>query len=115
MSASQNRTRKIYHEKHAEREDGRGPHQMLPSRLARAGARWDHDSMHPDSGCYEARFRVSRAAQRGWSTSLILLPTAIGLLRVNLPVALVLLVFGAITLLPIAAGLAVRRTALRAD
>ena len=73
------------------------------------------DIMHPDPGCYEARFRVSRAAQRGWSTSLILLPTAIGLLRVNLPVALVLLVFGAITLLPIAAGLAVRRTALRAD
>jgi hypothetical protein len=71
--------------------------------------------MHPDPACYEARYRVSRAAQRGWSTSLILLPTAIGLLRVNLPIALVLLVLGAITLLPIAAGLAIRRTALRAD
>lgn len=60
--------------------------------------------MRPDPGCYEARYRVSGAAQRGWSTSLTLLPTAIGLLRVNLSVALVLLVPGAITILPIVAA-----------
>jgi hypothetical protein len=71
--------------------------------------------VQPDPSCYEERYRVSRAAQRGWSTSLILIPTGLGLLRVDLAVALVLLVLGAITLLPIAAGLAVRRTALRAD
>lgn len=71
--------------------------------------------MQPDPGSYEARYRVSRAAQRGWSTSLILLPTAAGLLSVSLPLALVLFVLGAIAILPIVAGLAVRRTAFRAD
>jgi len=71
--------------------------------------------VYPDSGRYEERYRVSRAAQRGLSTSCVLLPTAIGLMNVYLPVALVLLVLGATTALPAVAGLAVRRTALRAD
>jgi hypothetical protein len=69
----------------------------------------------PDSGCYEARYRVSRAAQRGLSTSYILLPAALGLMTLYLPLALVLFVLGAITALPAVAGLAVRRTAFRAD
>lgn len=71
--------------------------------------------MQPDPGSYEERYWVSRAAQRGWSTSLVLLPTAFGLMYVYLPVALVLFVIGAITALPIVAGLAVRRSAFRAD
>ncbi len=83
--------------------------------LAKADARWNHDSVQPDPGSYEARYRVSRAAQRGWSASLILLPTAFGLLSLSFPVALVLFVLGAVAALPIVAGLAVRRTAFRAD
>jgi hypothetical protein len=83
--------------------------------LARAAGRWNHDSMQPDPGRYEGRYRVSRAAQLGLSTSFVLLPTAIGLMSVYLPVALVLFVLGAITALPAVAGLAVRRTAFRAD
>jgi hypothetical protein len=80
-------------------------------------ARWNHDSMYPDPdpGCYEARYRVSRAAQRGLSTSLVLLPTGLGLMNLYLPIALVLVVLGAITALPAVAGLALRRTAFRAD
>jgi hypothetical protein len=69
----------------------------------------------PDPGCYEARYRVSRAAQLGLSSSFTLLPTALGLIAFSLPAALVLFVLGAITALPAAAGLAVRRTAFRAD
>jgi hypothetical protein len=71
--------------------------------------------MQPDPGCYEERYRVSRVAQRGWSISLILLPTAIGFMTASLPAGLVLLVLGVITALPIVVGLAVRRTAFRAD
>jgi hypothetical protein len=71
--------------------------------------------MYQDPGCYEARYRVSRAAQRGLSTSFALLPTALGLMILYLPVALVLFVLGAITALPAVVGLAVRRTAFRAD
>jgi len=83
--------------------------------LARVRARWNHDSVYPDSGCYEERYRVSRTAQRGLSTSCVLLPTAIGLMSLNIVVSLVLFVLGAITALPAVAGLAVRRTAFRAD
>jgi hypothetical protein len=83
--------------------------------LAKAAARWDHGSVQPDPGCYEGRYWVSRTAQRGWSTSLIFIPTAISLTSVYLPVALVLYVLGGITLLPLVAGLAVRRTVFRAD
>jgi hypothetical protein len=68
------------------------PTDRFPSRqpvlLARAGARWNHDCVYPDSSCYEECYRVSRAAQRGLSTSFILLPTAIGLMTVYLPVGL---------------------------
>lgn len=72
--------------------------------------------MHSDPGSYEARYRVSRAAQLGLSTSFVLLPTGLGFLfSAYLPVALVLLVLGAITALPAVVGLAVRRTAFRAD
>jgi hypothetical protein len=71
--------------------------------------------VYPDAGFYEERYRVSRAAHLGLSTSFVLLPTAIGLMAVNLAVALVLFVLGAITALPIVVGLAVRRTAFRAD
>ncbi len=71
--------------------------------------------MQPDPGSYEARYRVSRAAQRGLSASFALLPTGLALMSLYLPVALVLLVLGAITALPAVVGLAVRRTAFRAD
>jgi hypothetical protein len=71
--------------------------------------------VYPDSGCYEERYRVSCAAQRGLSTSYILLPTAIGLMTLYLPVAVVLFVSVAIIALPAVVGLAVRRTAFRAD
>jgi hypothetical protein len=71
--------------------------------------------MYPDPGCYEERYRVSRAAQRSWSASLILIPVAIGLMSVNFLVSLVLFVIGAIALSPIVAGLVARRTAFRAD
>jgi hypothetical protein len=81
----------------------------------RPRAQWNHDGVDQDPGCYEARYRVSRAAQLGLSTSFILLPTALGLMSVYLPVALVLFVLGAITALPAVAGLAVRRSAFRAD
>jgi hypothetical protein len=86
-----------------------------PVLLARAADRWNHDSVQPDPGRYEARYRVSRAANLGLSTSCALIPTAIGLMALFLPVALVLFVLGAITALPAVVGLAVRRTAFRAD
>ena len=71
--------------------------------------------MYPDPGRHEARYRVSRAAQRGWSTSLIFLPLGLGFLGLYLPLAVVFFVLGAITALPLVVGLAVGRTALRAD
>jgi hypothetical protein len=71
--------------------------------------------VQPDPGSYEERYRVSRAAQRGLSASFALLPTGLGLMSLYLPVALVLLVLGAITALPAVVGLAIRRTAFRAD
>jgi hypothetical protein len=77
--------------------------------------RWNHYSVQPDPGCYQTRYRVSRAAQLGLSTSSILLAVAVGLVTVSLPVALVLFVLGAIAALPAAVGLAAHRTAFRAD
>jgi len=71
--------------------------------------------VYPDPGRYEARYRLSRAANLGLATSFALLPTAIGLMAHYLPIALVLFVLGVITALPAVAGLAVRRTAFRAD
>ena len=71
--------------------------------------------MYPDPGSYEQRFWVTRTAHLGLSISLALLPTAIGLISVSLPIAMVLFVLGGITALPIVAGLAIRRTAFRAD
>jgi hypothetical protein len=71
--------------------------------------------VQPDPGSYEERYWVSRAAQRGLSASFALLPTGLGLMSLYLPVALVLLVLGAITALPAVVGLAIRRTAFRAD
>jgi hypothetical protein len=71
--------------------------------------------MYPDPGTYERRFWVTRSSHLAFSISLTLIPTAIGLISVSLPIALVLFVVGGITALPILAGLAIRRTAFRAD
>jgi hypothetical protein len=70
--------------------------------------------MHPDLGCYEERYRLTRGAKLGLAASL--LAVAVGLLAHGaLPVLVTFLVIAAITALPAVIGPVTRRIAFRAD
>jgi hypothetical protein len=74
--------------------------------------------MHPDLGCYEERYRLTRDARLGLVASLsVLAPLAIGffLMQGAFLGSVVFFVLAVVSALPAVVGLAIRRIAFRAD